>query len=389
VKSLVIAATNLRRFLRDRSNVFWVFIAPILMILILGASFGGDSTPRLGLLTEGTGELAADLSARLDASGDVRVAVFDSRDALVRAVERGELEAGLVIPAGYEETISAGGSIDVEFVTDSIDDTRAIRTSVESVITQQGSLLRAAQFVEAEGVGTFAEGLAAAAEVEPYLAPIEVTTTASGEAFSLSRLGRFDSSAHTMLLLYIFLTSTASSGALIQTRRLGVARRMISTPTTARTVLIGEGLGRYSVALVQGLFIMLGTWLVFGVDWGDPLGAAAVLLVFALVGSGAAMLMGALFNNDQQASGLGVLFGLGLAALGGCMVPLEVFKWLSPGLWKVAHVTPHAWGLEAFDNLVLDGGGLVDILPYLGILLAYAVVLYAIASWQLRRVLTR
>ncbi len=389
MKSLVIAATNLRRFLRDRSNVFWVFIAPILMILILGASFGGDSTPRLGLLTEGTGELAADLSARLDASGDVRVAVFDSRDALVRAVERGELEAGLVIPAGYEETISAGGSIDVEFVTDSIDDTRAIRTSVESVITQQGSLLRAAQFVEAEGVGTFAEGLAAAAEVEPYLAPIEVTTTASGEAFSLSRLGRFDSSAHTMLLLYIFLTSTASSGALIQTRRLGVARRMISTPTTARTVLIGEGLGRYSVALVQGLFIMLGTWLVFGVDWGDPLGAAAVLLVFALVGSGAAMLMGALFNNDQQASGLGVLFGLGLAALGGCMVPLEVFKWLSPGLWKVAHVTPHAWGLEAFDNLVLDGGGLVDILPYLGILLAYAVVLYAIASWQLRRVLTR
>jgi ABC-2 type transport system permease protein len=136
------------------------------------------------------------------------------------------------------------------------------------------------------------------------------------------------------------------------------------------------------------VFILVGTMVIFGVSWGDPFGAAVILLTFGLVGSGAAMLMGALFSNDQQASGLGVLIGLGLAALGGCMVPLSVFEFFSPGLFKAAHATPHAWALEAFDELILDNGNVIDILPQLGILLAFAAVLYTVAIWRLRRVLT-
>lgn len=119
------------------------------------------------------------------------------------------------------------------------------------------------------------------------------------------------------------------------------------------------------------------------------MGAAAILIVFSLVGSGAAMLMGALFSNDQQAGGLGVLFGMALAALGGCMVPLVIYEFFAPTLFQVAHITPHAWGLEAFDALIVDQGTLVDTLPFLGILLGYALVFYALAIWRLRRVLTR
>lgn len=101
------------------------------------------------------------------------------------------------------------------------------------------------------------------------------------------------------------------------------------------------------------------------------------------------MLMGALFENDQQAGGLGVLFGLGLAALGGCMVPLIIYEFFAPTLFKIAHITPHAWGLEAFDALVIDKGTVVDTVPFLAILLGYAAVFYLVAIWRLRRVLTR
>jgi ABC-2 type transport system permease protein len=386
VKVLVIAATNLRRFLRDRSNIFFVFVFPILLILVLGASFGGTVVPRLGVLSHDSGELAVNLTQRLDASSDIRITTFDDRPAMVRAVERGELEAGLVIPAGFDATIRAGDIAGLEFVESTGD--AAMRTTVESIVTQQATVLRAAHYATSEGVASFADGLTTAVALVPHIPEVAVTVSTSGETFALARLGQFDSSAQTQLLLFMFLTSATASAALIQTRRYGVAHRMISTPTTARTVLVGEGLGRYVVALVQGTFIMAGTWLLFGVDWGDPVGAVAVLVVFALVGSGAAMLMGALFHNDQQASGLGVLLGMGLAALGGCMVPLQVFKWISPGLYRVAHITPHAWAMEAFDHMVLDNAGLVGILPYLAILLGYAVVLYGVASWRLRRVLT-
>jgi ABC-2 type transport system permease protein len=102
------------------------------------------------------------------------------------------------------------------------------------------------------------------------------------------------------------------------------------------------------------------------------------------VGAGAGILLGTLFRNEQQAVGVSLLLGLGLGALGGCMVPLEVF---SPTMKRVAHLTPQAWGNDAFTQLVGHHAAVTAILPQLGILAAYAAVLLALATWRLRRVL--
>jgi ABC-2 type transport system permease protein len=77
---------------------------------------------------------------------------------------------------------------------------------------------------------------------------------------------------------------------------------------------------------------------------------------------------------------------LGLAALGGCMVPIEIF---SPAMTRVAHLTPHAWALDGFAELVREDGTVVDILPELGVLAVYATILLVLAGWRLRNVLTR
>jgi ABC-2 type transport system permease protein len=134
---------------------------------------------------------------------------------------------------------------------------------------------------------------------------------------------------------------------------------------------------------------MLGSALIFGVDWGDPLAAAVILVVFSLGASATAMLMGAVFKDDQQAGGIAVVLGLGLAALGGAMVPLAVMKEFAPTLWRVAHLTPHAWGIEAFEEIIIRDGGLPDILLELAILLAFAIVVFTLATWRLRVTLTR
>jgi ABC-2 type transport system permease protein len=389
MKSFTIAAVNLKRFVRDRSNVFFVFIFPMLLILVLGSAFGGDFQARLGVVANSSGPLANDLISRVEAIETVNVVGADSAAGALRAVERGELEAAVIIPAGYDQAITSGTAVEVEFIARSAQEASSLRSNVDSAITQQAVVLRAARFAESEGLASFDDALATARAGAQNIGQVTVGVTAVGEAFALDQLGQFDSSAQTQLLLFVFLTSLAGSAALIQTRRLGVARRMVSTPTQVRNVLIGEGLGRFAVALVQGLFIMIGTWLIFGVDWGNPTLAAVILVLFSLVGSGAAMLMGALFSNDEQAGGMGVLLGLGLAALGGCMVPLQVFELIAPGLYTVAHVTPHAWGLEAFDSIVLNSGTFSDIVVFLLILVGYAVVFYGLAIWRLRVVLTR
>jgi ABC-2 type transport system permease protein len=130
--------------------------------------------------------------------------------------------------------------------------------------------------------------------------------------------------------------------------------------------------------------IILGSALLFGVKWGAPAGVAAVVAVFAVTASGFGILVGTIFRNEQQAMGVSLLLGLGLGALGGCMVPLEVF---SSTMRRVAHLTPQAWANDAFAKLVGHGATIGGILPQLVILAAYAVGVLTLASWRLRRVL--
>jgi ABC-2 type transport system permease protein len=372
--------------LRDRSNVFFVFVFPMLLILVLGVSFGTGFAPKIGVVAgEGVGPLGEDLVATIEALPDVEVELVVREDDLRTSVERGQLQAGVVVPAGYDAAIREGLDVDVEYVARQDQLGMQLSEIVRAAIAEEGRRLRAARFFVTEGRGAFEEGLARADAAVAVLAPVEVVATTAGEALFPATLGRFDLGASSQLLLFIFLTSMTSAVALIETRRLGLSRRMYATPTSARTIVVGEALGRFGVAMVQGLFIMLGSLIIFGVDWGEPLGSAALLLSFALVGAGAGMLLGSVLRTEQQAIGLGIFIGLGLGALGGCMVPIEFF---SPAMKTIAHLTPHAWANDGYAELVRHDGTLADVLPYVGILLAYAGVLLGLASWRLRRAIT-
>ncbi len=52
-------------------------------------------------------------------------------------------------------------------------------------------------------------------------------------------------------------------------------------------------------------------------------------------------------------------------------------------------MTPHAWALEAFEELVAYDGGFAEIAVFLLILLGYAAIFFALGTWRLRAVLTR
>lgn len=389
MKILEIAGTSVRRLLRDRTNIFFVFILPMLLILILGAAFGGSYDPRIGVVWVNTGALGEDLRDRIAASDGVAVRTIDDRDTAVVMVERGQLEAAVILPEGYDATLRDGEAATVEFVARNDASAQALRNTVDSAVTEQGGLLRAATLASAQGSTDFSAALTKAEEIQGTVKGVRVERVAVGEPFAFGQLGRFQLGAYTQLLLFVFLTSMTASTSLIQSRQLGVSRRMLATPTPVRTIVFGEALGRFAVAMVQGLLIIVGTSVFFGVDWGDPWGASATFLLFALGASGVGMVMGAVFSNDQQAGGIGVMLGIGLGALGGCMIPLAIMKIFSEPLWKVAHITPHAWGNEAFEELILRGGTIADIWLPLAILAGFAVVMLSLGAWRLRVTLTR
>ncbi|SDH94289.1 ABC-2 type transport system permease protein [Sinosporangium album] len=380
MKVTAIGLLNLRRVFRDRANIFFVIITPFVMIFVMGLFFGGNQQLRLGV-TGASGPLAERLATAFD-SGDVRVERVGDADALRADVERGRLHSGVIIPATYDSDVQSGKQSEVRLITrpndwGAVDLGSWVRTAVQ----QEAALLKAARFAAQERGDSFDDALRTVATAT--VPGIDVQVSAGGRAAVPSGLSQFAVSAPPLLLLYTFLTAMTTAIGLVQARTSGVLRRMYASPTPARSLVAGEAAGRLIISLVQGLLIMLGSALLFGVDWGDPLGAAAILLLFSLIGGGAALLLGSM-RSEGGALSLGVVLGLGLGALGGTMVPLETF---SGTLRTIAMFTPHAWGYEGFAELVRHGAGILDILPQLGVLAAFAAVLFTLGVWRLRRVL--
>jgi len=385
VKALTIAANELRRLLRWRANIFFLFILPMLIILLLGAAFGGSGTARVGVIEGRSGPLARQFLAALDARPAIELRRYSSATGLQHAVARGDLDAGLVLPAGFDSRLRGGNSATISYFARPNSVAQQVRATIQSVAAEQGRLLAAAQVLERARGTSFTQALARARAVAVRTPRVQVRLTAPDGSNYIATTGRFESGASTQLLLFIFLNSLNGAAWIIETRRLGIARRILSTPTSLRTLVTGQLLGRLAVALLQALIIILGSLLFFGVDWGNPLGTAAVVIAFCLVGTGAAVLLGSLFSNEQQAGPVALLLGLGLAALGGSMAPLEVFPKTAR---TIAHVTPHAWANDAFSKLLNHGGDLGSVLPQVGVLLAFAGVAITFATWRLRRVLT-
>lgn len=384
---LAIAGNDLRRLLRDRSSMFFVFVFPMLLVLLIGQQFAASQEPLVVVsVPDGASETATGILRQLEARDGLQIQQLDDAGEVSEAVARGMAAAGVVIPADLG---IPGAATEVGFVSRPDGAGQALRTTVAAELSSTAAILGAARLSEELAAVSPDAALAQARAVASAIPPITTSVQqvgAGGLGAEFAGMGQYDLAASSQLLLFVFLTSLTGSTVLIQSRQLGVARRITATPTSAAQILMGVGLGRWAIALVQGGYIAIGTSLLFGVQWGDTLAAVVLVATFSLVAAGAGMLMGAALDNDQQAGGLGVLLGLGLAALGGSMAPLEIF---SPTMQTVARVTPHAWANEAFAQLVRRGGGIVDILPQLGVLAGLAVVLLTAGAWSLRRVLLR
>ena len=102
-KVLEIARVNLLRQVRDRTDLFFVFVLPTIIVVALGLQFGGVSRARLGVVAPVGDAAAAAVVASLEEDGtrfDVRRIADEAT--LRLEVERGLLEAGVVIPDGFE-----------------------------------------------------------------------------------------------------------------------------------------------------------------------------------------------------------------------------------------------------------------------------------------------
>ena len=382
----VVALTSaaLRRISRDRIALFFMVVLPVVVILVIGATVGGFDTFDVGVVDRGAGPLGARLARELDSDRALVVHRYDSLDAARAALRRVEIDAVVVLPAGMDARLRAGESVEVPVLGEQASETnRAARTAVDRVIARESARLQAARVtVDARG-GSFDAALARAAQLDAATPDVGVTRRSVDSTSDFLPNG-FSYAAPTMLVLFVFINSMAGGAAMIQNRDLGIHDRMLAGPVRPMAIVAGEAVSYLVIALGQSALIVAVGAVVFGVSWGPPLAAIALVAAWAFVGAAAGMVCGTLFRTPEQATAIGPPVGIVLGMLGGCMWPLEI---VGPVMRTLGHVVPHAWAVDAWIDLLSRGGSFATIAPKLGLLAIYGVCFLALASLRLRRIL--
>ena len=379
---LAIARASLLRLMRDRTALFFLAVLPVLVIVIVGATVQGFSTWRVGVVDLGAGTAGRQLTAAVDRMPDLAVSRYPDVRTMSRAIARGELSTGIVLPRGMDRAEREGRAVTVGLVVERANSSmQAAATAVSSVVTAHGARVQAAQFATDHAGGTFGENLARAGTLERLVPRVTVRTFEAQSTSSVLPEG-FSYSAPTELVLFVFLSAVAGGATIVETRRLGMFERMSAAPVRPSSIIAGESLIYLVIALVQSALIVGVGSLAFGVSWGDPAGAIALVVVWSAVGAGAGILAGTLFRTPEQASAIGPIVGITFAMLGGCMWPLAI---VTPSMRVIGHLTPQAWAVDAWTELLANHGGLLAIGRDLGVLALFAIGLFGVATLRLRR----
>lgn len=381
---LALTSVEMRRLVQDRTAVFFIVIMPIAVMLVIGAAFGAAGRHvAVGVLDEDRSDISRQVLDELDESGRADLTTYRSLDHMRRDVRAGRQVAGLVIPEGFgDAAVRSRAEVRLEAVGDQ--GVQSVDPIVQAAVGSVGTKLAATSFVmrvtdlDRSEASTAVEH--AAASMSAVIVDVRTVGT---ESFAGS--SSFAYTAPSNLVLFLFITSLAGGAALVESRRFGVTRRMMAAPVGTGTVIAGFAVVRLLLTVGQAVLI-IAVGAVFGVEWGQPLGVAVLVLVYALMATGAGLLVGAVARNAEQTTAIGVPVGIGLGMLGGCMWPLDI---VPSALRTVGHLTPHAWAMDGFVGLVFEDAGLTDILGSVAVLAGFAAVFLGLGVLLLRRTLER
>lgn len=192
------------------------------------------------------------------------------------------------------------------------------------------------------------------------------------------------------LIFGMFFVVASIAGLFVEERSCGALTRLRTLGAQPWQLIVSKIVPYLLVNGVQAaLMLGVGVWLMpliggeglslDGVNWD-----ALLLMLFAISLSAVslALAVACLVNTHAQASTFGPILNVLMAALGGVMVPLFIMPEV---MQKIAAYSPMNWGLEGLLDVLLRNGEIASVMPQVGRLSAFAVLMLALAFVLFKR----
>ena len=365
--ALTIAGKDLRQRLRDRSAIVLGFVAPLLIATVMNAAFGGaaDFHATIAVADDDRGPLAAQVMATLRApelADVVTVEVLGDGAAARRAVDDGDADAAVVVPAGFSAAATSDAAVSLDVLT-SVDAELAgeVAGSLAAAFT---SRLSAVRLAVAAALAAGAPGEAADQVAHRTLAadpPEVVVDRATGDR-PLEGIAYYGPG---MAMFFVLFAVGFTARSFFVERREGTLDRIAASPLRPAAVLAGKALSVFAYALASLLTVSLVAGAVFGASWGSPVGVVVLCVAMAVAVVALVGLVIGVARTERQAETVSSALTFTLALVGGNFV----FLGNAPeALRRLAALTPNGLALRGFTDLA-TGAAVAEAVvgPVLGI----------------------
>jgi ABC-2 type transport system permease protein len=345
-RSLIsLSSAMAKGFVRDRAALFFTVLFPLMFLVLFGGIFANQTAPRVNVVQIGQVALLDRIPA--DARGSLeevlKIEKSDDRAAALERVRKGDVDAAV------EED---GRTVILHFSAADRVKSGTVQ-GIFNALVQNGNLAAA-------GVTT------PALVLEPQ--PVEDESLKTIQYVTPGLLG------------WAIATGAMFGSALtlVTWRQKKVLRRLRLSPVSTSTVAGARVAVSVAVALAQtGIFIAVASIPYFGLRLSNywwmaiPLVIAGTLAFMSL-----GLLAGSFAKTPEAASAVANLIVLPMAFLSGAFFPLQgAPAWLQ----TISKALPLRHLVDGMLNVMVRGQGPASVLPQLGILLGFAVVVSVIA----------
>jgi ABC-type multidrug transport system permease subunit len=373
---LIVAGNDVRLTLRDRAAAFWLLALPVFLTWLFGHAMGGGggaARVALTVLDRDGGWLARAFTEELKGP-NVALEIVRGEGEIDAAVKKAT--RWIELPPRFTEGALSGRQQKLRIMAG--EDAGGADGPAAEVLVVRAIARTLARAVEMKEQG----GAMDATTYDRLRARAPLVALAVGTAGHGTAVPRGMAQSVPGILTFTVLMMTTIYGAVFLTieKREGMLGRQLTLPISRRALFAGKVLGRVLVAGLQMAILIVAGKLLFHLDFGSsPAGLVALLACYAFAVAGIATFLGAVLKNPEQASSVGMLVSLVMAAMGGCWWPFEV---MPPWLRTAAHAFPTTWAMGAFHALISFGKGFEAVVLPCGILIAFGAVF---SLWGARR----
>jgi ABC-2 type transport system permease protein len=416
--TLSIAWKEIQVILRDRGWLVILFLLPLLVGGFIGGMNLVTNPPagegqekagillRVGLVNLDPGGFGTEVSKAIHGINQFEVQEFSAVDQAEGNVAQGDVTAVIVIPADFSSKIDAYTPTTVEVIVDPAEPEGAsivtgiinqvmgevtiwgeVQHGVRSIFEASGLLAQASpqeqRAIQAQNLGVIMTRIN---EVRRNPA-IQVVSEDLQGAKILGGIEPFIAHLFAGLtVMFIFFIVAMCSNSLLVEREAGTIRRLLSAPAPRGAIIAGKTLAFMLLGCLQVVVMFAVANLLLKAPLGhSPLSLVGLTVVVTFVAAAMGMMVAALAKSASQANSIGLILAFVLAGLGGALVTTKEPVIRSGGsMGMIAMLTPHAHAVEGYYRLMVENATFIQVLPQIGILLAFGIVFFLIAVWRFR-----